>query len=455
VLPYFRRSESNWRGETRHHGGPGPLTVSRHEIDNFIYPRLIRAAETLGFRHLDDFHGDEEEGYTAPEFTVHRGRRASTAARFLRPALSRANLQVVSGALATRILFESKRAVGVVYECNGTTLEARANKEVILSAGAINSPQLLLLSGIGAAEELRKLGITVVRDCAAVGANLQDHASIAGIFRASGPFTYEKGLRVDRAIRSAALWKLFGKGPFAGLPVSAQGFVRTRANLPAPDLQHLISPVGFDAQIWFPGWRSMRGGIFSIAHVLLRPQSRGWVRLASPDPHDKPRIRFNLLEAETDRTAFRRFIAHSRQFFATPPASELVSEELVPGAHVRSQAELDAFVRASVGTAMHPTSTCAMGSDDQAVLDDHLRVRGTESLRVVDASSMPLIVGGNTNAPTIMMAEKAADLILGTRPPVAASTQQVAVVVGVGQRRPQLGPEDEPDHSLFRYYAIR
>jgi choline dehydrogenase len=426
VLPYFRRSERNWRGETPHHGASGPLSVARHDRDSYIYPRLIAAAEKLGFPHLDDFHGDKEEGYTAPEFTVHRGRRGSTAARFLEPARSRPNLFVVSEALVTRILFEGRRARGIIYEQAGELRTAHADREVILSGGAFNSPQLLLLSGVGPAAELQAMGIEVVHDAPGVGANLQDHASVAGLYRASGDFTFERELRLDRALRAGAQWLLKGSGPFAGLPVSAQGFVRTRPGLAAPDLQHLISPVAFDARIWFPGWRRSNGRLFSIAHVLLRPESRGWVKLASPDPHVPPRIRFNLLEAEADRASFRRFIAHTRRLFATEPASDLVTGEIAPGPQVRTDDELDAFVRATIGTAMHPTSTCAMGPEDRAVLDPSLRVRGLDGLRVVDASVMPLIVGGNTNAPVIMIAEKAADLILGRPAPEAQPLSQAA-----------------------------
>ena len=191
--------------------------------------------------------------------------------------------------------------------------------------------------------------------------------------------------------------------------------MRTRPGLAAPDLQQLISPISFQARLWFPGWRTSAGRIFSIAHVLLHPESRGWVKLRSPEPHDKPRIQFNLLEAEADRAAFHRFIAHTRRFFATAPASGLVAGEIQPGEEVRSSADVDAYLRANVGTAMHPTSTCAMGAEADAVLDESLRVRGVSRLRVVDASVMPLIVGGNTNAPVIMIAEKAADLIRQSR----------------------------------------
>jgi choline dehydrogenase len=421
VLPYFRKSEANWRGESEFHGASGPLTVSRHRTDPFVYPRLIEAAESLGFRHLDDFHGAEQEGFSAPDFNVHRGRRASTSQRYLRPALSRANLTVATASLALRVLVEQGRAVGVQYEQNGVVQTARAEREVILSAGTFNSPQLLLLSGIGPADELRALGIEPVHDLPGVGRNLQDHASIGVLYEASGPFTFDNELRLDRMILSVLRWRLFGTGVVGDLPVGAQGFIRTREGLDRPDLQILVSPVAMDSKLWFPGWRAPRGHALSVANVLLHPQSRGWVRLRSANPKDKPRIQFNLLQAEEDRAAFRRYVRFTRDFFATPAAAALVSREVAPGPTVESDEQIDAYVRARIGTAMHPTSTCAMGTGPEAVLDAELRVRGLAGLRVVDCSSMPLIVGGNTNIPAVMIAEKGADLILGTSSAVRAA----------------------------------
>ena len=413
VLPYFRRSEGNWRGASQHHGASGPMTVARHEPDDYVYPRLIATAQKLGFPHLDDFHGPEQEGFSSPDFNVHQGRRASTSRRYLRPALSRPNLTVETGALATRVVMQSGRAAGVEYLRDGQAQSARADREVILSGGAFNSPQLLLLSGIGPADELRALGITPVLDLPGVGRNLQDHASIAVIYDASGPFTFDNELRFDRMMLSVARWYLFGTGVVADLPVGAQGFIRTRDDLDRPDLQLLISPVAMDAKVWFPGWRAPRGHAFSVANVLLHPCSRGWVKLRSADPRDKPLIQFNLLQAEEDRAALRRYVRFTRDFFAMQPAASLVSREVLPGPDLRTDTEIDAFVRSRVGTAMHPTSTCAMGMGAEAVLDAELRVYGVSGLRVVDCSSMPTIPGGNTNIPAIMVAEKAADLILG------------------------------------------
>jgi choline dehydrogenase len=413
VLPYFVKSEGSWRGASEFHGADGPLTVSKHEPDEYSFPRLIATAQKLGFPHLDDFHGVEQEGFSTPDFNVHRGRRASTSQRYLRPARSRPNLAVEINALATRVPMQNGRALGVEYVRDGQSHTAHADREVILCGGTFNSPQLLLLSGIGPADELRALGIEPLVDLPGVGRNLQDHASIAMVYDASGAFTFDNELRLDRMMLSVVRWHLSGGGVIGTLPVGVQGFIRTQEGLERPDLQLLISPVAMDAKLWFPGWRAPRGHAFSVANVLLHPQSRGWVKLRSSDPRDKPLIQLNLLQAEDDRAAFRRYLRFTRNFFATQPAAGLVSREVIPGANVQTDAEIDAFVRSRIGTAMHPTSTCAMGTGAEAVLDAELRVRGTSGLRVVDCSSMPTIPGGNTNVPAVMLAEKAVDLILG------------------------------------------
>jgi choline dehydrogenase len=413
VLPYFRKSEGSWRGDSEFHGASGPMTVSRHVPDSYVYPRLIATAQKLGFPHLEDFHGVEQEGFSAPDFNVRRGHRASTSQRYLRPALSRENLTVETHAMATRVRIQHGRAVGVEYVRHGEKHCARADREVILSGGTFNSPQLLLLSGVGPADELRALGIDPIVDLPGVGRNLQDHASVGMVYDASGPFTFDKQLRLDRMMVAVLRWYSSGGGVIGALPVGAQGFIRTLEHLERPDLQLLISPVAMDARLWFPGWRAARGHAFSVANVLLHPRSGGWVRLRSADPMDKPMIQLNVLQAQEDRTAFQRFIRLTRTFFATAPAATLVSREVLPGPGIETDAQIDAFVRSRVGTAMHPTSTCAMGTGAEAVLDTELRVRGLCGLRVVDCSAMPTIPGGNTQIPVIMLAEKASDLILG------------------------------------------
>lgn len=413
VLPYFRRAESNWRGASEWHGDSGPLTVTRHRTDDFIYPRLIETAGKLGYAHLQDFHGAQFEGFSAPDFNVHRGERGSTVTRYLRPAMRRPNLTVRTNALTRRICIEAGRARGVEYEIDGEVLNSDARREVIVCAGTFNTPQLLLLSGIGPAEQLAAHGITAVRHSPNVGRNLQDHQSIAMVFDASGDFAFEKELRLDRLARSTLRWLLTRTGALAEQAVSAQGFIRSVPELDKADFQLLIIPVSMMAKPWFPLWRRGVGHVMATACVLLRPQSRGQVTLRSADPHDPPRIRLNLMQAEADRAAMRRMVHFVRRFFAIRPAADLVRGERMPGTAVQTDDEIDAYVRRIVGTAMHPTSTCAMGADPDAVVDGQLRVRGIEALRIVDASVMPSIVSGNTNAPVIMIAEKAADLISG------------------------------------------
>jgi choline dehydrogenase len=413
VLPYFRRSESNWRGASRFHGGTGPLTTARYETDDFIYPRIIDTAEALGFKHLEDFHAEEVEGFAVPDCNYHGGERASTVARFLRPAMSRPNLRVRINTLVHGLLLENGRCAGVRAERDGQVEEIRCEREVILAAGTFNSPQLLQLSGIGAPRDLEPHGIPVRHALEGVGANLQDHQSLSVDFAASGEFCFDSRLRLDRLALSVLQWKLFRNGILARSPIAAQGLVRTSPLLDRPDLQMLVSPVSIFARPWFPGWRKGWGHTLSNACVLLHPQSRGKVSLRSADARDKPRIQLNLLQAEADREGLRNIVKFARRFFATAPASQLVAQELSPGPGVQTDAEIDSWLRASVRTAMHPTSTCAMGTDGMAVVDGQLRVHGLSGLRIADASIMPAIVGGNTNAPTIMIAEKAADLITG------------------------------------------
>jgi choline dehydrogenase len=412
VLPYFRRSEGNWRGSSAYHGADGPLTVARHEPDRVIYPRMMAAAQALGFKKLDDFHGADTEGFSVPDFTVHRGERASTSVRFLRPALRRPNLTVITNAVVHRVLLDSMRARGVEYSVRGNVHTMDCDREVVLAAGAFGSPQILLLSGIGPPSGIEPHGIHVVHELPGVGANLQEHQSIAMMYEARGPITFDARLRADRLAIAVLRWMLFRTGPIAGLPVSAQGFVRTSPDLDKPDLQMLVSPVSMMARPWFPGWRVGAGHVFSVACVLLHPDSRGRVSLRSADPAAAPRILLNLLQAPEDRIAFTRIMRFVRRFFATEEAQKVVRNELVPGDALQSDAELEAFARANVRTAMHPTGSCAMGVGDDAVVDARLRVRGIAGLRIADASVMPTIVGGNTNAPVIMIAEKAVDLLL-------------------------------------------
>jgi choline dehydrogenase len=348
------------------------------------------------------------------------GRRASAARAYLHPAMRRKNLTVETGALAHRVRLENGRAVGVVYARNGAVETARAEREVILAGGAFNSPQLLLLSGIGPADEIREHGIKPVHDLPGVGQNLQEHPITFVQFATKTPFTYLNQLRWDRVTLAALQWALFQSGPMSNQPLTALGFVKSRPELERPDLQIFCNPLRLDAEVWFPVLKPAQPHALEVCPSLLHPESRGTVALRSADPADKARIRFNLLATETDRATMRAGVRLCREMYAAPPLGDLLKEETKPGAHVRSDAELDAYLRQSIDLGHHPSGTCAMGVSGDAVVDPQLRVRGVEGLRVVDASIMPLVPGGNTNAPTIMIAEKAADMIRGMSP-LAAS----------------------------------
>ncbi len=435
VLPYFKRMETSWRGEGPFHGGAGPLVVSRQRPDPFITPRMLEAGARLGYPASEDFHGVHAEGFGLPDFTIRRGRRHSSAAAYLDPARGRPNLVVETRALATRVLLERGRAVGVEFLQDGALRTARAAREVIVCAGAFNSPQLLLLSGIGPPRELEALGIDPVHTLPGVGKNLQDHPLVVAVYQASGPFTFERSLRLDRLALAAVEWRLAGRGPLAANPISVQAFLRLGEGAAWPDVQFQVTHVSMLARPWFPGWRAGMGHQFTAVALSLRPAGAGAVTLRSADPLAPPRIELGLLAADADRRTAREMLKFTRRFFATPPVASLVSTELVPGVQVRSDDELDAYIRGTLQTGAHPACTCAMGTGALAVLDAQLRVRGLEALRVADASSMPDVVSGNTNAPTIMIAEKAADLILGKAPPSADAQAALIKERGAGAVR--------------------
>jgi choline dehydrogenase len=365
----------------------------------------------LGYKTQVDHHGPDQEGWGSPDINVHNGRRGSTAARFLFPAMKRPNLTVVTGALATRLEMENGRAVALHYRKDGQDHRLRAEREIVLSGGAYNTPQLLLLSGIGPADELRELGVEVVHDLPGVGRNLQDHPSIGIVAAADREVTLTNELRFDRLTLSVLEWLASGKGRIANMPVIANGWIKTRPELERPDAQCLFQPTSIFARPWFPGVKKPAPDVVAMACVLLRPEGRGWVKLASGDPRQPPRILSNVLSTENDRAFFRRIIPQIREIFATSPLADVIHGEVMPGPDVRTPEEIDAWVRSIIGTAMHAAGSCAMGTGPEAVCDAKLRVRGIEGLRIADASVMPRIVGGNTNAASIMIGEKAADLI--------------------------------------------
>ena len=419
LLPYFRKMEASWRGAGHYHGASGPLSVERGTAPRPLHDAILATAENLGFPRVDDFHGHHDEGYGVPDFTIARGRRASAASCYLRPAIARTNLAVLTRALTHRVLVNSGKATGVQFEHRGRVHTVHADREVLLCAGAFNSPQLLMLSGIGPADDLRAHGIEVIHHLPGVGRNLQDHHAFNLTYSLDGRAALEGALRLDRVLMSLARWKLFGDGLAATVPVSAQGLYRSSSTVDWPNAQTVITPLGLASRVWFPVLRKGLGPVLVATNVLLRPKSSGDVRLLSADPGRAPRIRFNLLRAQADVAAFRDMFRFAVSFFSAHPIADLVRERLDPPAELHGDA-ITAFLRSRVHAAMHPAGTCAMGQGEWAVLDATCRVRGISSLRIVDASAMPHVVSGNPHAPVIAMAEKAADMIKGLSAPLEA-----------------------------------
>jgi choline dehydrogenase len=415
VLPYFRRAERNWRGASADHGDSGLLSVTPMATHPELYPAFIKAAQTLGWNEIPDFNVPAPEGFGLPDCTILRGRRHSARNAYLDPIRSRRNLRIESGAQVHRIQIGQGRATGVEFERAGQRQLLRARREIILCAGAFHSPQLLMLSGIGPGQHLQDSGIAPLVDLPGVGRNLQDHAIAMSFWAPTRPNTFDKELRMDRLLFNVLRWKLTGKGTPAQSPLTIQGFIRSDASQPRPDLQFQASHVSYAARPWFPLWRKGAGHQISAGTLLLNPASRGQVRLGGADPHTPPRILLNFLAEEPDRRALRSAMRLTRRLLQSEPAREYVSHELAPGPAAESDEQLDAWLRATVISAAHPTSTCAMGTGADAVVDARLRVRGVEGLRVADCSIMPRIIRGNTNAPAIMIGEKAADLVLDRR----------------------------------------
>ena len=417
VLPDFRAMETSWRGDNAWHGAVGPLPVRAIDTRRLLHDPLMRSAAAAGFATSDDLHAEVEEGFARGEITVDaRGRRASTARAYLDPVASRANLTVITGALAERVLVENGRATGVQFRRNAVLETARAAGEVLLAGGAYNSPQLLMLSGIGPADELKALGIAPLLHLPAVGQNLSEHGRVPVEFSLSRPVSFLNELRADRVAFSTLRWFLTGGGAFGTQINSCNVVIRTDSAQRQPDVQLMCNPVRMDARIWWPMGPTQQHRITADV-VVLHPQSRGSMRLRSANPADAPRIRLNLFSDPADMATARRGLAAARRIYATRPQADLVAAETAPGPTVGSDAEIEAYIRRTAGVTQHPVGTARMGSDERAVVDPQLRVRGVEGLRVIDASIMPTVPGGNCNATTIMLAEKGADLILGRSRP--------------------------------------
>lgn len=413
VLPYFKKSERNWRGEGAAHGASGPLRVTQLKSREPMVQAIRATARGRGYRVLDDFEAGDPEGFALPDLTVFGGRRASASKAFLKPAQGRANLTIITGAHVTRIVVEKGRATGVDYQADGQATSVSAG-EIVLSGGAYATPQILMLSGIGPAEHLRDVGITTLLDLPGVGSGLQEHPLAPMAFNLKKPLRFTEGLRADRLVLSGLYWLLTGRGFPAAMPLSSIAYLKSRPDLERPDLEHIFMGTNMAARVWFPGWRPPMPDQLTALNVVLRPGSRGSVRLRSADPFDKPRIQFNLLQDPEDLRLMRHAFRWTRDFVRQGELAEYVGDEALPGGALQDDDALDAYIRQTVGTAQHPACSCKMGQGPDAVVDPQLKVRGIEGLRIADASVMPTLIGGHTNAPSIMIGEKAADMILAS-----------------------------------------
>ena len=409
VLPYFKRAENNENGGDDFHGGEGPLHVSNGRSTNPLFRTFVQAGVEAGHPATKDFNGFAQEGFGPYQLTIRNGKRWSAASAYLTPILARPNLTIESHAHVARILFEGKKTVGVEYIQNKTRLQARATREVILSGGAVNTPQVLMLSGIGDSAVLKRFDIPVIQELKGVGQNLQDHLDCSIQYESSQPITLYSQANPLAAAKTGLQYLLFGSGLATGQGLESGAFLKSRPDLETPDLQY-----HFIAALMNDHTRKPADRHGFMAHVCqLRPESRGYISLKSADPLVAPIIQPNYLEAEEDRRALREGVRLAREIFARESFDPYRGPELMPGAHIQKDDQIDSWIRKTAETIYHPVGSAKMGKDADAVVDPQLRVYGIEGLRVVDASVLPSIVSGNTNAPTIMIAEKASDMLLG------------------------------------------
>ncbi len=415
VLPYFRKLES-WRGKPSPlRGGDGPLNVQPSTFEDPLVDAYLQAAADQGHPFTQDYNGAEQEGFCRWQMTIRNGRRCSASVAYLRPALSRKNLTIVTTALVTRVLMDKGVATGVEWRRRGKIQTASATREVIVSGGAINSPQILMLSGIGPADHLRQHGIALVRDAPGVGQNLQDHISAAVHYTRTQPGPLHRTMRLDRIIVDLMKTYLFGTGVSNDLPSGAMAFLKSDSKLDMPDLQFLFNAAPMTASPYLNPLKSSYEDGFACRAVLLRPESRGHVALRSADPADLVTIRQNFLSTEKDRHVLHQGLRMIAEIGKQPALAPFITRQVMPGTDLSAGA-LDAHIARTGITVHHPAGTCKMGPghDSSAVVDETGRVHGVRNLRVVDASIMPDLVGGNINAAVIMIAEKIADSILAS-----------------------------------------
>ena len=413
VLPYFRKLESFGKEEMPRRGFGGPISVRSDFSENPLTSAFIKAAQEAGHPYTPDYNGESQWGVSVTQHAITKGyaKRSSPLKEYLHPAMKRKNLDVQTGALATKILFSEKRAIGVDYMLGGTRFRAKANAKVILSAGAYQTPKLLMLSGIGSADYLKKSGITCLQHLPGVGKNLQDHLGSFVQRACSQTVSLLEMTRWRGQIKAAMEYLVMGTGPLSHYPTDATAFLKSDPGLDRPDIHFYFAPFLRERAGFSVGARGMTRHGYSISWCQLRPQSRGSVKLLSADPFAPPRVVHNYLAAEVDRVCHRRAVAMARELHEQSAFSPYRSEELDPGQGCDTPGKVDQYIRETCHTHFHPVGTAAMGKDDMAVVDDKLNVHGIEDLLVVDASIMPRIVGANTNIPTIMIAEKASDMI--------------------------------------------
>ena len=419
VLPYFRRCETWERGENTWRGGSGPVGTEFAKTRDPVYDAWLEAAKAAGFPVTDDYNGKQQEGFGRGQYTIRNGYRSSAATAYLKPARSRANLDVETGAHVTRVLMNGTRATGIeLIKATGDVVEVVADREVILAAGAFNTPPLLMLSGIGPAAHLREMGIKPAVDLP-VGKNLQDHLAAIIFFERRGAGTFHRDMRFDRMAVSMLRAYFFGSGPGTVVPGGLHAFVKTNPELAVPDIEFMFRGAPADTHLWFPGIRPPYADGYGIRPTLLHPDSRGEILLRSTDSRDAPRIVYNFFSAPNDLPRLREGFKRARDVAYQKPMEPFRGTETSPGEKVKTDAEIDAWLQRTAITAHHPCGTCAMGIGPDVVMDPDLKVRGVERLRVVDASVMPDLVSAHINACVLMIAEKASDIIRG-RPTLPA-----------------------------------
>jgi len=422
LLPYFRRIEDHWRGGDALHGSGGEVPVSPLSCRSPLTPAFMEAARQMGFPATDDFVGLRTEGVGLSDLNVDRhGRRVSASDAFLWPIRHRSALRIETGAHVTRIIVEGGRAVGVEYRLHGEPRQVRANREVILAGGAVASPHLLLLSGIGPADEVHAVGVTPVHDLPGVGRNFNDQPGASFEFRCKRPLSFRTQLRADRFALALARWALGLPSPLSGPPMIGMGALRTTVGERSPDLRMLLAGGTRDSKVWFPGVSRSGDHILLMNFAVAHPESRGRITLAGADPALPPRISFNLLTASGDMKRMKSHYRLLREMIRQPAFADITGEMTRPAQEPDDDAALEAYLRSIAGTTSHPMGSCRMGVDDGAVVDGDCRVRGIDRLRVVDASIFPTQIAGNPHATVMMLGDKIADAILG-RPALPAET---------------------------------